>query len=124
MKKTIKSTLKLITKDRWMFWLLVINLIVAIVVIISIGVGIQPRETQVITQYTSYGVTGFYRGYWYWLWMYALLELIILVGHSLLAIKLLKDRPEIAKALMAITIGISILVLIFAKSISAIAALG
>ncbi|PID32597.1 hypothetical protein CR956_01615, partial [Candidatus Saccharibacteria bacterium] len=90
-----------------------------------IGTSIQPKAAQVITKYSSYGFSGFYRGHWYYLWNYVLLEVIILVGHALMGLKLLKlNRRSLALALLWATLGLSVLVLIFAKYIIGIASLG
>lgn len=120
-KKDIRSALR----DRWWFGLVLLNIVVAVAVILTIAVTIQPKETQVINHYSSFGVTGFYRNYWYYLWGYALLEIIILVSHTFVSLKLRQlDRRDLSLALLWSTVGISVIVMIFASSIIKIAALG
>lgn len=104
---------------------MVANALLGAVVIIIIGVSIEPKETQVITHYSSFGITGFYRGHWYVLWGYALLELVIIAVHGALSLKLLHlERRDLAFALLWGTLGVSLLTLLFALSIIRIAALG
>ncbi len=125
MKQHSISFLRSILADRWLSGLLIANILVMIGIIIAIAVMIEPRETQVITQYSAFGVTGFYRGYWYTLWAYAALELIIVIGNAILSIRLVQiERREFAVMLMWLTIGLSIVAFLFARSIIKIAALG
>lgn len=125
MRQITKKDYKRALSDRWWVGLLALNLLLGLAVIILIGLSIQPKETQVIAQFSSFGVTGFYRNYWYYLWGYALLELIILGVHGALSLKLHQTgRRDLALALLWSTVGMSIIVLIFARSIIKIAALG
>ncbi len=125
MRQITTNDIKKALKDRWWSGLVVVNTLVAIVVIVIIGLSIEPKETQVITHYSSFGITGFYRSYWYYLWGYALLELVVLGVHGALSLKLYQlGRRDLSLAFLWSTIGISVIVLIFALSIINIAALG
>lgn len=125
MRQITKQDFRKAIKDRWWIGLVVANIVVALVVIISLAVGIQPKETQVITHYTSFGITGFYRSYWYHLWTYVLLELVILAAHGVLSLKLYQlKRRDFALALLWATLGMSMLVLLFGRSIVNIASMG
>lgn len=125
MRQITKQDYKKALQDRWWVGLSLLNVIVAVVVILVIAFSIQPKETQVITQFSSFGITGFYRNYWYYLWGYALLELIILVVHIAMSLKLMQlKRRDLALALLWATVGLSLIVLIFANSIIKIATLG
>ena len=125
MKKQATSLLHSILSDRWLSGLLIVNAIVMIIVIIGIAVIIEPRETQVIAQYSAFGTTGFYRGYWYTLWAYTLLELILVIGNGAFSLRLVNmERRELGLALLWLTIGLSGVVLLFARTIIKIAALG
>ena len=96
-----------------------------IIVIVAIAVMIEPRETQVITQYSAFGITGFYLGYWYNLWSYVAFEIILVVGNGLLSAKLAQlNRRDLSLALLWLTIGLSVVVLLIARSIIKIATLG
>ena len=41
---------------------MIVNILAAVVVVIIIGVSIEPKETQVVTHFSSFGITGLYRG--------------------------------------------------------------
>lgn len=125
MKQITQKDVKKALRDRWWVGLVVLNILVTAVAVIVIGVSIEPKETQVITHFSSFGITGFYRSYWYSLWGYAALALVILGVHGALSLKLHQlDRRDLSLALLWSTVGITVVVLIFALSIIKIAALG
>lgn len=125
MKQRTQSLLHSIIGDGWLTGLTIVNILVMIIVIVAIAVMIEPRETQVITQYSAFGITGFYLGYWYNLWSYVAFEIILVVGNGLLSAKLAQlNRRDLSLALLWLTIGLSVVVLLIARSIIKIATLG
>ena len=119
------SLLNSVLSDRWLAGLLIANFVIMIIMIIVLAVIIDPKETQVITQYSAFGVAAFYRGYWYSLWMYAVFELILVVGNAVFSAKMVQlEKRDLALALAWLTIGLSVLTFLFARSIIKIAALG
>jgi hypothetical protein len=125
MKQITKKDAKEIIKDRWWSGLAIANAVMAVIVIAVIAAHIEPKETQVITHYSAYGITSFYRNYWYFLWGYALLELIIVLTHTALSLKLYHmKRRDLSLALLWATLGLSCIVLLYAVAILSIAALG
>ena len=119
------SLLNSVLSDRWLVGLLIANFVIMIIMIIVLAVIVDPKETQVITQYSAFGVAAFYRGYWYSLWMYAVFELILVVGNAVFSAKLVQlEKRDLALALAWLTIGLSVLTFLFARSIIKIAALG
>ena len=125
MKQITKSDIKTAITDRWWSGLVVANVIVCIIAVIIIAVSIEPRETQVITRYSSFGITGFYRNYWYYLYSYVALVLIMAVGHSAVSLKLMHmNRRDLALALLWSSLAFIVIAVLFALSITRIAALG
>ena len=125
MKQISKNYIQKTFKDSWWVALTVANIILTVVTVLIIAISIQPKETQVFTHYSAFGITSLYRGYWYSLWSYAILAVIILVTHILLSVKLRQlDRRDLSLALLWGTLGIMLLVLIFAREIIGVAALG
>ena len=122
MKKHITSTLRQMMKDRWLLGLVIVNILLASIIIISFAVTIKPKETQVIVQHSAFSVTGLYRGHWYSLWTYGVLQLMITIGHIILSAKLaVVQRRDLALALLWLTIAISVILAMFAYSIIVIA---
>ena len=125
MKQITKSDIKTAITDRWWSGLVVANVVVCIIAVIIIAVSIEPRETQVITRYSSFGITGFYRSYWYYLYSYVALVLIMAVGHSAVSLKLIHmNRRDLALALLWSSLAFIVIAVLFALSITRIAALG
>ena len=125
MKQRTQSLLHSIIGDGWLTGLTIVNILVMIIVIVAIAVMIEPRETQVITQYSAFGITGFYLGYWYNLWSYVAFEIILVVGNGLLSAKLAQlNRRDLSLALLWLTIGLSVVALLIARSIIKVATLG
>ena len=125
MRQITKDYYKKLTKDRWWLSLVIANVVIAVIMMIAIAVSIQPKETQVFTHYSAYGVAGLYKGYWYFLWNYAFLAVIVLVAHGLLSVKLQHvGRRDFALVLLWATIGILLLIGVYALAIINIAALG
>ncbi len=125
MKQRTQSLLHSIIGDGWLTGLTIVNILVMIIVIVAIAVMIEPRETQVITQYSAFGITGFYLGYWYNLWSYVAFEIILVVGNGLLSAKLAQlNRRDLSLALLWLTIGLSVVTLLIARSIIKVATLG
>ena len=125
MKQITTNDIKKAISDRWWISLVIVNVLVAIIVSVIIIISIEPKETQVITHYSSYGITTFYRDYWYHLIGYILLALIMAVTNTLLSLKLMQvERRDLALALLWASIGMLGILLIFALSIIRIAALG
>ena len=109
-------------KDRWLLGLVVVNVLLALVIIISFAITIKPKETQVIVQHSAFSVTGLYRGHWYSLWAYGVLQLMITVGHIILSAKLAAaQRRDLALAFLWLTIAVSVMLALFAYSIIVIA---
>lgn len=125
MKRTITSLFSHAFRDRWFTGLTILNIILLLVVLVTLLMTIEPKETQVMTQYTIFGTTNHYRGYWYTLWTYGLLELVMVFGHLALAAKLMElGRREFAMGLLWLTLVLSTLVLLVSQSVIKIASLG
>ena len=125
MKQITKQDLKKALRDRWWLGLAIVNAVVGLIVILIISFSIEPKETQVITHYSSFGITGFYRNYWYHLLSYAVLEFVVVAAHVALSLKLYQiGRRDLSLALLWSTFGLSVMLLIYALSIISIAALG
>lgn len=125
MKEIIAKYIKPVLKDKPLLGLFIVNAVVFLIIAIFLLINIPHSEIQVITRYNSYSITSFYRDHWYFLLNYIFLGLVILVGHSVIAVKLVKlERRDLAMALLCLTIILLALLLVFAKSIMAIAALG
>lgn len=125
MKQITKHDVGQALSDRWWVGLALLCILVTIGGLISMAITIQPRETQVIVQYSNFGTTGFYRHYWYHLWGYGALLVIATVSHILISLKLRHlERRALALALLWGTLGMLVVIILFAHMVIRIAALG
>lgn len=125
MKTYTNSVLQFMRQDRWLLVLSVVNIVVMLLIIVSFAVTIRPRETQVIVQHSAFSLTGLYRGYWYSLWGYGVLQFVMSIGHIFLASKLASMKlRELALVLLWLTIGLSIILALFAHSVIRVASVG
>ncbi|MDO4781158.1 MAG: hypothetical protein Q4A34_02095 [Candidatus Saccharibacteria bacterium] len=125
MKRNVLAFLAPALRDRWFVGLMIANGIAALVIIGGLFIFIEPKETQVITHYTIFGTTNYYRGYWYSLWLYGVLAVIMVAGHLLLAAKLYQSHSrEASLGLLWLGIGMLGLLWLMAMPVINIAALG
>jgi len=110
MKTIIKESLKKLITDRYLMALLFFLLLLAIILSIVVGFSIHPSELQLVSHYSVFGVTHYYRDQWLYLIVFVLFELIAAILHIILSIKLfiIKGRPLAA---MFAWFGIGIVVL-------------
>lgn len=125
MKDTIKKSIKIVFSDRTVATLLIVNVVVAIVVSVFLGLSIKHSEAQVITRYTAYGDANFYRSHWFGLFSYIVLAFMVALGHSVLSVKLISlEKRSLAMFLLWLTLGILVILSILGYSIIKIASIG
>jgi len=89
MKATILESLKKLIADRYLLALLLLSILLAVILTILIGLSIQPSERQLISHYSAFGITHFYFDQWFYLLTFAFFELVVVVLHSIISVKLL-----------------------------------
>ncbi|MDO5343536.1 MAG: hypothetical protein Q4F02_01320 [Candidatus Saccharibacteria bacterium] len=125
MKKQLKTLTQSVLGDRWLLGLIVLNAFITLGILIWLVAVIRPSETQVIVQQSSFSVAGLYNGYWYTHWTYGALQLLLLTGHVVLAIKLRQaGLRDLALSLLWVTVLLSVILVLFAHSIIRIASVG
>lgn len=88
MKNSILQTIKSIMADRRYFSLMTAVFVGSILFTLYVLFSIEQRDIQVITQYSAFGESHFYKQKWYYLYNFAALGLIIAVAHTAIMIKL------------------------------------
>lgn len=125
MKAQLQSYFSLLVRDRHMLNLTIVNLLLAVSIIIVLMLSIQPHDVQVIARFSSYGITGFYRDYWHSMYVFPAMELLMVLGHVLLSMKLVKrQQRDLGVGLLYLTLILSGVLFIIARSMINIAALG
>lgn len=101
MKHFISHTFKQVYEQKYLFILLCVFVIVAFLLVAHMAITLQPNELRVVTQYTAYGVTHFYRSEWTAFIGYILFVIMTVVLYAVLSVKmLLQERKSLAIALL------------------------
>ncbi len=107
MKQTITTSLKQLLDHRRLMGVLILLLLLTIGAIVYIAVTIQVSDDlKIITHYTAYGITHFYRDSWVYLISFIVFAIITAVFTIAISLKLLLQDRE-AFALLFSWIGIT-----------------
>lgn len=97
MKHTIKDSFTKLLAHRRLFALLIGLLLFSLSVIVYIAVTIEASDLKIITHYSAFGVTHFYRDSWVYLLSFIVFILITLCFTIGISIKILnQDRTPLA----------------------------
>ena len=88
MKQYASSYLKPILADRTYLFLLVGVLLTGLMLALFVILTVEPSDIQVVTQYSSFGQSHFYKDQWYYLYVFAGFGLLISTLHVSLMVKL------------------------------------
>jgi len=110
MKRTIQIAFEKIIHDRTMVALTVITALVTVFLAAVTIFRLEPSEVQIVTHYTGFGLTNFYRDQWYYLISLVVFILIVGIVNIVVALKIhaLKKRPL---AIMYLSATLALLVL-------------
>ncbi len=112
-----KETLNLAVRDRLLVWLTIGGSLLALAIIVSSLIQLRPSDVLVPVKYSAYGFTNLYRDKWYYLLSFSGLGVLLLVGHPLITVKLLKEKGRpyaMAFAAAGLLIGVLALLIITA----------
>lgn len=118
MKEIIKDSLKKLLADRYLLYLVCFLIFFALFCAIIIGFSIHPRDIQLPSHYSAYGITHFYRSQWFYLLVFVLFEIMIAIIHSIISVKLLINKGHSIAIMFAwSSVGIVILGLVTALAL-------
>lgn len=89
MKTLFIEPVKQLAKERRLIIALAILLISALALMIYVGVNIHQNELKIVTHYTAFGSTNFYRDKWYYLISFVVFGLVVAIVHSMITLRLL-----------------------------------
>lgn len=92
MKTLFIEPIKQLMKERRLIIALAVLLISALCLMIYTGVNIHQNELKIVTHYTAFGSTNFYRDKWYYLISFVVFGLVVAVIHTMIALKLLTAK--------------------------------
>ena len=109
-KEVIVKSLKSLVEDRYLLILVSTLFLLTIIFAITTSLSIQQSEIQLVSHYSSFGITHFYRDQWFYLISFVLSGIIFAILHIIIAIKLLVVKNRLF-AIMFTWLGIGIIVL-------------
>jgi hypothetical protein len=122
MKTTIINSIKPILSDRFMVVLTVVFILATFCYCIYVGVSLRPSDLQVAVHYTAFGETNFYREKWFYLINFIVFGLIIVVVHTVLAVKIyLQGRRPIALLFLWLSLLLLTITFLLTRSVLGIA---
>ncbi len=92
MKVSITQLIKELSSDRRFIVALIFLVLSGLVYCVYVALNIHPGETQVVTHYTAFGQTNFYRDKWYYLISFVAFGVISVAAYAALACKLYKHK--------------------------------
>ena len=113
MKTRITTTLKHVATDRTFIVAFAILTVLVIIFCLFVGFGIRVSELQVVTHYTAFGSTNFYRDRWYYLLTFIAFGIVTLVLYGAIACKLFVQKGR-ELAIPFLWLGCAIVLIAFA----------
>ena len=113
MKNHIFGAFKQLPKHKRLLWLLVVLAIFSLAVAVFIGMTIEPSELRIITHYTAYGSTHFYRDQWVYMISFIIFIVMVAILGVGVSLKLLRQDREVLALLYGwISMGLVAMTLI------------
>lgn len=114
----LKDTIKQITADRGYLGLYIGIIAALIVFIIYLTISIEARDIQVVTQYSAFGESHFYKARWYYLYSFIGLAVLTVIINGALMGKLLRyERRDIGLALGWLTVVFLVVAILIAHAV-------
>ena len=113
MKSSINQLVKDISADRQFIVALIILGLAGLVLSVYIGLNLRPSELQVVTHYTAFGSTNFYRDKWYYLIGFVISGVLTSVIYGALACKIYRHK---GRALAVPFAWLGVVVIIFSMA--------
>lgn len=122
MKNIPIDLIKSFLRDRTMVSLASAVIVAGIAYSIYIALALEPSDLQVVTRYTAFGDTHFYRSKWYYLLTFIVFGIALMATHISLAIKLYgREQRQLATMLLGFTLFLIAIGWIVARSVLGIA---
>lgn len=123
-KKQLFRGFKQIIADRPLAVSLSVLLLLTLAYTVYAVLAISPSELQVVTRYTAYGITNFYREQWYYLFVFVGFGWLVFVVNTILTVKMLRVKGrQYALLLGWLSVLIIVIAFLTARSILKLAAL-
>lgn len=110
MRHTITTSVKDLLAHRRLLTVLLVLLVMAVVMIVYVAITLEASDLRVVTHYTAYGITHFYRDSWVYLLSFIGFAVVSMACMTGLCLKLLRQDRE-SLALLFGWVGVAMLAL-------------
>ena len=115
MKPYLTESIKLLAKERRVIVALCVLIVACLIFTIYAGLNVQQNELKLVTHYTAFGATNFYRDKWYYLISFIVFGVTIAIIHTIVALKLLVSRGT---EITLLFIWVSVIIIFVAAAIT------
>lgn len=124
MKTQLLESFKQVVADRMVLALFAGLIGLALLLVAYVAVAIEPSDVQIVTHYTAFGPTNFYRDRWFYLLSFAGFSLLLAALHSVIGLKLYREKGrDFTVAFLWLSIGLLLIGFVIAHSILSVASL-
>ncbi len=124
MKPNFIESLKLLAKERRIIFALACLFLMIFIFSLYVGFNIHQNELKLVTHYTAFGTTNFYRDKWYYLLSFVVFGMTVGVVHTLIAMKLIALKGvELTLSFLWLSVVIIFIALAITYQVLKIAAL-
>lgn len=107
MKDLFIEPAKQLLKERQVVIALLVFAFLALLFVGYASFNIHPSELKLVTHYTAFGPTNFYRDAWYYLVGFVVFGVVFFIGHLLITLRLLASKgAELALAFVWTSVAI------------------
>ena len=122
MKTRIFTTIKTVFSDRPFAIALAVLLVLTILFCLSMSLSLHVSDLQVVTHYTAFGSTNFYRDRWYYLITFVAFGLVTLGCYTAIACRLFVQKGrDLALAFLILGCVVLVVAWVFATQVMRLA---
>lgn len=124
MKELFIEPAKQLIKERRIIIALTLLLVLTLGFTLYVAFNIHPSDLKIVTHYSAFGSTNFYRDTWFYLLGFAVFGILIFISHTLIALRLLAAKgSEIALFFVWVSIAILFIAMAITYQVLKVAAL-
>lgn len=110
MKQNIKTFLKDLISDRYIFIMSIVLFVLSIICAINIGLSIIPSDIKIVSHYSAFGISNYYTDSWIYLINFVIFGIIVALLHIIISVKLLVAKSR-SISIMFIWSGIGVIMI-------------
>lgn len=124
MKELFIEPAKQLIKERRIIIALTLLLVLTLGFTLYVAFNIHPSDLKIVTHYSAFGSTNFYRDAWFYLLGFVVFGILVFISHTLIALRLLAAKgSEIALFFVWVSIAVLFIAMAITYQVLKVAAL-